>query len=86
MGSLSSACPPLPNRNVPCPAGLPVHPQVRLGRVYNLYYGQNSTEAFMAGVKPYLYGYPTEVKMQYDLTSIPTKHYTLGRVAIELVR
>ena len=57
-----------------------------MGRVYGLYYGQNTSAEFLAGVKPYLYGYPTEVKMQYDLTSIPIKHYTLGRVAVELVR
>ncbi|KAG2495904.1 hypothetical protein HYH03_006141 [Edaphochlamys debaryana] len=57
---------------------------IKMGRAFGLYYGEMTLEQFKADVKPYLYGYVTEVKVQYDMSYVPTKHYTLGRVATEL--
>ena len=55
-----------------------------MGRLYGLYYGNGTVAQFKELVKPYLYGYVTETKIQYDTSSVPQKHYLLGRVAIEL--
>ncbi|KAG2425150.1 hypothetical protein HXX76_013904 [Chlamydomonas incerta] len=57
---------------------------LKMGRLYGLYYGNGSLAQFKELVKPYLYGYITETKIQYDLSSVPQKHYLLGRVATEL--
>ncbi|KAG2443999.1 hypothetical protein HYH02_009199 [Chlamydomonas schloesseri] len=57
---------------------------LKMGRLYGLYYGNGTLEQFREVVKPYLYGYVTETKIQYDTSSVPQKHYLLGRVAIEL--
>lgn len=55
-----------------------------MGRNFDLYYGNMTLEQLKAAVKPYMYGYVTEVKVQYDGSHVAQKHYTLGRVAVEL--
>ncbi|GIL89223.1 hypothetical protein Vretifemale_17072 [Volvox reticuliferus] len=57
---------------------------LKMGRMYDLYYGEMNLSEFKAAVKPYLYGYVSETKVQYDKSAIVQKHYTLGRVAAEL--
>ncbi|EFJ47998.1 alkaline phosphatase, secreted, phosphate-repressible [Volvox carteri f. nagariensis] len=57
---------------------------LKMGRLYDLYYGEMNLTEFKAAVKPYLYGYITEAKIQYDNSAVVQKHYTLGRVATEL--
>ncbi|KXZ55887.1 hypothetical protein GPECTOR_2g1438 [Gonium pectorale] len=57
---------------------------LKMGRFYGLYYGEMNLSDFKEAVKPYLYGFITETKVQYDNSALVQKHYTLGRVATEL--
>ncbi|GLC38775.1 hypothetical protein PLESTM_000774600 [Pleodorina starrii] len=57
---------------------------LKMGRLYDMYYGEMNLTEFKATVKPYLYGYITEAKIQYDNSAVVQKYYTLGRVATEL--
>ncbi|GIL56344.1 hypothetical protein Vafri_11722 [Volvox africanus] len=57
---------------------------IKLARMFDLYYGEMNLSEFKAAVKPYLYGYVSETKIQYDKSAIVQRHYTLGRVSSEL--
>ncbi|MFC2967648.1 PhoX family protein [Acidimangrovimonas pyrenivorans] len=41
---------------------------------------------FRAAYKPYRYGYPTEVSVSADGNGTATKHFAMGRVAVELAK
>lgn len=43
-----------------------------------------SLEDFRAVYNPYQYGFPVEVTVTEDGTATPAKHYSMGRVAVEL--
>ncbi|GLI60239.1 hypothetical protein VaNZ11_002328, partial [Volvox africanus] len=57
---------------------------IKLARLYDMYYGEMNLSEFKAAVKPYLYGYISETKIQYDKSAIVQKHYALGRLSAEL--
>ncbi len=43
-----------------------------------------SVEDYRKGLNPYAYGFPTEVTVKEDGTATPVKHYSMGRVSVEL--
>lgn len=60
-------------------------PMARYFGIANPFDANNMTlDDFRAVFKPYYYGYPTEVSVQEDGSTEVTKHYTMGRCALEL--
>lgn len=48
-------------------------------------YAESTTvDTFRSVFKPYRYGYPTEVTVTADGSATPVKHFSMGRVAVEL--
>ena len=43
-------------------------------------------EQFKEAFKPYRYGYPTEITVTEDGNATPAKHFSMGRIAVELAK
>ncbi|MBN2906187.1 MAG: DUF839 domain-containing protein [Rhodobacteraceae bacterium] len=55
-----------------------------MARYFGLNPAEMSLEDFRGVFNPYAYGYPTEIAVSADGTATPTKHYAMGRMAVEL--